>query len=123
MKANDNDGLAAAANSEALEITPELYQLCICAWNNVPVDNASMQKYTDENFGKAGTDGWRRVATAVKSFLQSQSPSVDDAERKAAEKYFLMMCESMALDPDAACNPELRTIRALLSGTAKKVGE
>lgn len=65
------------------------------------------------------TDYYSRITAEA---IQSQVPSVDDAERKAAEKYFLMMCESMALDPDAACNPELRTIRALISGTAKKVG-
>lgn len=41
-----------------------------------------------------------------------------------ALEYFIKMCDSMALDPNAACNPELKTIRiALLRSQAIESGE
>ena len=40
-----------------------------------------------------------------------------------ALEYFIKMCDSMALDPNAACNPELKTIRtALLRSQAIESG-
>lgn len=42
---------------------------------------------------------------------------------EAATQYFLRMCEFTALDPNAGCNPELKTILAALQSKAVDVDE
>lgn len=59
-----------AAQGEKVEIDKETYLIALCAWNNVPLDNAAMIKYTEENFGKIATDSWQRVYDAISAKLQ-----------------------------------------------------
>lgn len=55
--------------------------------------------------------------------VESYTPPVEITDQcvKEAEKYFLMICEGMALDPDAPCNPELRVIHQALTDYAQMV--
>lgn len=55
--------------------------------------------------------------------VESYTPPVEITDQcvKEAEKYFLMICEGMALDRDAPCNPELRVIRQALTDYGQMV--
>lgn len=55
------------------------------------------------------------------SVKYTRSVEITDNRLEEAEKYFLMICEGMALDPDATCNPELRVIRQALSDYVQMV--
>jgi len=61
-------------------MTKELWIKCLCAWNNVPCDNVTINKYADEKWGVLSQDGWKRVAAAVEEHLKEEK--VNDRNSK-----------------------------------------
>lgn len=62
----DNCPLAAG------EFTKEDWLVALCAWNNVPCDNAAMTKYADEKWGRLSVEGWKRVAKALREHWKEE---------------------------------------------------
>lgn len=61
-----------------MTFSKQIALVCLCAWNNVPLDNAAIEKYTNETWGSASFAAWERVANALFNFYETKQREAKD---------------------------------------------
>lgn len=84
------------------DFTKEDWLVALCAWNNVPCDDAAMKKYSDEKWSSSSVEGWRRVAAALRSRQLGGSPETDASEAATVcYQAYQLVGQLVDLIPDA----------------------